>query len=170
MRWIDCWLSWAIEFFCDLYAVYMVGPAFAWAHLHLAACVGADPFRVPLMTTTVHPPDAARITVLLVALDRLGFYDDRAAISRRWEEFLKLSGSEVNPEYRRCFPDVLVSRVERLAFDGTLALGCDLAGPDMKGPGRLLLNEAWKVFWHSPDGYVTWERGAVLKLVQAMRG
>ena len=168
MTWIDCWLSWAIEFFCDLYAVYMVGPAFAWSHLHLAACVGTDPFKVSLVTTIVHPPDAARMTALLLALERLGFHDDRAAIARRWEEFLQLSGSEVSPEYRRCFPDTLVKRIEHLAFDGTLALGCDLVGPDMKGPGRLLLNEAWKVFWRSPPTYVDWEQRAVADLMQAV--
>jgi hypothetical protein len=168
MTWVDCSLSWAIEFFCDLYAVYMVGPAFAWAHLHLAACVGTDPFRVPLMTSTVHPPDAARMTALLLALERLGFKDDRTAIERRWGEFLKLSGSEMSPEYRRCFPDSLMSQLEHLAFEGTLALGCDVAGPEMKGQGRLLLNEAWRVFWQAPGGYVDWELRAVAKLAQAI--
>ena len=86
MTWIGCWLSWAIEFFCDLYAVYMVGPAFAWSHLHLAACAGTDPFQVPLLTTTVHPPDAARMSAMLLALERLGFDEERAAIGHRWEE------------------------------------------------------------------------------------
>lgn len=167
LTWMECWLSWAIEFFCDLFAVYMIGPAFAWAHLHLTACVGADPFRVPLVTPTVHPADAARMTVLLLALERLGFHDDRAEIARRWEELLKLSGSHVSPEYRRCFPDALMRRVERLAFDGALAPGCDLACTDMKGPGRLLINEAWKVFWRSPGDFVDWEQRSVIQLVHA---
>ena len=168
MTWIDCWLSWAIEFFCDLYAVYMVGPAFAWSHLHLAASTGTDPFEVPLMTTKVHPPDAARMTALLLGLERLGFHNDRAAIACRWEEFFRLSGSKMSPEYRRCFPDELVSRVVRLAFDGTQALGCDVAGSDMKGSGRLLLNEAWRVFWRSPSEYVEWEQRAVKQHAQAI--
>lgn len=166
LTWVDCWLSWAIEFFCDLYAVYMVGPAFAWSHLHLAASVGGDPFRVPLMTSTDHPADAARMTVLLLALNRLGFTADRAAIEHRWDRFLRLSGSKASPEYRRCFPDALLKRIECLAFDGTRVLGCNLAGAGMKGPGRLLLNEAWRVFWHSPSSYVDWEQHAVGQFVQ----
>ncbi|MFB3779529.1 MAG: hypothetical protein ACE141_18060 [Bryobacteraceae bacterium] len=166
ITWMDCWLSWAIEFFCDLYAVYMIGPAFVWAHLHLAACVGADPFRVPLLSSTVHPADGARMQMLLLALDRLSFHDERVAIECRWEEFLKLSRAQITPEYRRCFPGGLLSRIERLAFDGTVALECDLASTDMKGPGRLLLNEAWQFFWRSPDTYVDWERLAVNQLFQ----
>ena len=161
MTWIGCWLSWAIEFFCDLYAVYMVGPAFAWAHLHLAASVGTDPFKVPLGTTTAHPPDAARMTAVLLALDRLGFGDERAAIEHRWEEYLALSGSEASPEYRRCFPGELVRRVEGLAFKGTCGLGCDIVEREVKGAGRLLLNEAWKVFWGTPSEYVKWEQRSV---------
>jgi hypothetical protein len=114
LAWMECWLSWAIEFFCDLFAVYTVGPAFAWAHLHLAACVETDPFRVPLLTTTVHPADAARMTVLLHALRRLGFDRDHEAVACRWEEFLGLNGTRISPEYRRCFPDMLLSRIEQL--------------------------------------------------------
>ena len=161
MTWIDCWLSWAIEFFCDLYAVYMVGPAFVWSHLHLAACAGADAFRVPLLTATVHPPDAARMSAMLLALERLGFDEERAAIEGRWEEYLALSGSEASPEYRRCFPSELLSRIEHLAFEGSNALSCDMVGREMRGSGRLLLNDAWRVFWKTPREYVEWEQGAV---------
>jgi hypothetical protein len=74
----------------------------------------------------------------------------------------------MSPEYRRCFPDTLLSRVEQLAFEGALALGCDLAGPDMKGPGRQVLNEAWRLFWRSPADYVEWEQRAVAQLMQAV--
>jgi len=49
------------------------------------------------------------MTVLLLALERLGFHDDRSAIARRWGEFLKLNGGQTSPEYRRCFPDSLLA-------------------------------------------------------------
>ena len=121
--WIGCWLSWAIEFFCDLYAVYMVGPAFAWAHLHLAASVGTDPFRVPLGTTTAHPPDAARMSVVLLALDRLGFDAERAAIERRWEEYLELSGSKASPAVSTLLPWRTRQPSRGLGFRGYVCVG-----------------------------------------------
>lgn len=167
-NWMGCWLSWSIELFCDLFAVYTVGPAFAWAHLHLSASVETDPFRVPLFNTTVHPADAARMTVILRALDRLGFQDERAAVADRWKKLLSLSGSSITPEYRRCFPDELLRRIEDHAFEGTIALNCHLAQPDLSGPGRQTLNEAWRVFWRSPAGYVGWERVAVGHLIEAV--
>jgi len=170
MTWMDCWLSWAIELFCDLFAVYTVGPAFAWAHLHLSACAEPDPFRVPRFSTTFHPADAARMTVIIYALDRLGFADERAAVTRRWEKFLSLCGGRMTPEYRRCFPEALLRQIESLAFEGTTALGCEFAAPDMKGPGRRLLGEAWEVFWRAPADYVEWERLAVSRLAQAVDG
>ena len=49
-RWEIAWVKyWMVEFFCDLFAVYTLGPAFAWAHLHLTAKRGEDPFHVPIM-------------------------------------------------------------------------------------------------------------------------
>lgn len=42
--WLKAWTeNWIVEFFCDLFATYTLGPAFAWAHLHLCAKRGSDP-------------------------------------------------------------------------------------------------------------------------------
>jgi len=62
------------------------------------------------------------------------------------------------------YADTLLDRIEQLAFEGTLALGCDLADPNMKGLRRRLLNEAWRVFWQSTENYVEWERDKVSQL------
>ena len=35
--WARSWVSWSVEFLCDLFGAFMVGPAFAWSHLHLFA-------------------------------------------------------------------------------------------------------------------------------------
>jgi len=35
-RWRGLWIRyWLTEFFCDLFAIYTLGPAYAWSHLHL---------------------------------------------------------------------------------------------------------------------------------------
>ena len=38
---------WAEEFFCDLFGLFSVGPAYAWAHLHLHAERGRDAYQLP---------------------------------------------------------------------------------------------------------------------------
>jgi hypothetical protein len=64
-QWESTWIRfWLTEFFCDLFAVYVVGPAFAWAHLHLFAKRGGDAYDVPMTGVSTHPADAARMLTL----------------------------------------------------------------------------------------------------------
>jgi hypothetical protein len=169
MTWMWCWPSWCMELFCDLFAVYTVGVAYAWAHLHLSASVGRDPFRLSLTQTTVHPPDAVRMAVILLALDRLGFCEEWEEVARRWQTLVELLASGESPEYRRCFPNSLLKAIERHAYEGVCSLGCDLAAPVMKGQGRTLLNEAWASFWREPATYIEWERKALTALADVAR-
>jgi len=55
--WAKYWLT---EFFCDLFAVFCVGPAFVWSHLHLAMKRRGDPYTTPDFSATMHPADDAR--------------------------------------------------------------------------------------------------------------
>src|SRR5262249_28854032 len=54
--WVRSWVSWSVELLCDLFAALTVGPAYAWSHLHLSAKRGGDPYAVPLLAPTSHPP------------------------------------------------------------------------------------------------------------------
>ena len=45
-QWSNAWVGgWAIELFCNLFAVFTLGPAFVWSHLHLSTKRGSDPFH-----------------------------------------------------------------------------------------------------------------------------
>ena len=60
-RWLRFWvLNWTTEFFCDLFAVYTLGPAYAWSHLHLSATRGEDPYKVPTMGARARTPPTGR--------------------------------------------------------------------------------------------------------------
>src|SRR5205085_7632074 len=80
--WVRSWVSWSVEFLCDLFGALTVGPAFAWSHLHVSAKRGGNPFAVPSFAPTSHPPDAARMSVLLKALTRSGFTAEVAQVER----------------------------------------------------------------------------------------
>jgi hypothetical protein len=71
LTWLRCWEDWLTEFFCDLFAIYTVGPAFGWAHFHLCAGRGGNPVAVPTYVPATHPADAARMNVILEGLKRL---------------------------------------------------------------------------------------------------
>ena len=156
--WLGCWESWLVELFCDLFAVYTVGPAFGWGHFHLCAGRGGNPVAVPKLARTEHPADAARMSVILLALERLGFFEEAARIKSWWDRLMDTVDAVETAEYLRCFPANLLETVVEKTFSGTQAIGCQLAYPDMQEPIRRLLNDAWTQFWHSPIDYVNWEK------------
>jgi hypothetical protein len=157
-----CWArSWATEFFCDLFAVATVGPAFASPHLHLHSKRGRSAYDVPQPGPTSHPADAARMTAIITALGRLGFASDAAEVERRWSELVGRMEGGPNPEYFRCYPDDLLETCVVEALAATREIGCDLVGPTSKGSIRGRLNEAWKIMWRDSGNYLEWERKAV---------
>jgi hypothetical protein len=162
-QWSNAWVGgWAIELFCDLFAIYTIGPAFAWAHLHLSATRGKDPFHTSGYST--HPPDGARMIAILYALKRAGFSQEAAEVERRWDELISISGAQVEPEYDRCFPRRILETFAEHAHQGVSAIGCRIAAPETKDIVHSTLNQAWVEFWHNPQGYAAWEKNIVITL------
>ncbi len=162
--WGNSWWKWVIELFCDLFALYTVGPAFAWAHYHLCAQMAADPFQVPTLTVMSHPPDDARMKAMLFALEHIGFGTEAAVIRNRWNGLIAIAGARAEPEYRRCVPDGVLKAIVDQAFKGVSEMGCRIARIGTQDLVYSTLNSAWTEFWSDPQGYVDWEKGAVTKL------
>lgn len=165
LTWLQCWQGWAVELLCDLFAAYVLGPAFAWSHFHLSATRGGDPCYVPTFSVTTHPPDAARMEAILYGLRLTGYDTEASTVSRWWDEYLRALGATISPEFRRCFPHGLLKSAATFALDGTRAIGCSLASAHKSGDIHDLLSEGWTHFWSSPGTYVAWESGAVDRLI-----
>jgi len=164
--WEIAWVKyWMVEFFCDLFAVYTLGPAFVWAHLHLTAKRGEDVFAVPVISLSSHPADDARMQVMLRALSASGFSAEALTIDGRWLNLLTQAGAKPEPEYHRCYPDDLLIRIAEHARAGVEAIGCRLATPTTSDPIHSALNAAWEEFWRSPEEFVDWERKIVEQLM-----
>jgi hypothetical protein len=85
--WEILWTKWLVEFFCDLFAVFTLGPAFVWSHLHLFMKMGKDPHEMPTpFRPATHPADDARMRALLAAL--------RLSASKKMPPALKLDGGK----------------------------------------------------------------------------
>ena len=164
--WLISWLGgWTKEFFCDLFAVYVLGPAFAWSHLHLAATRGGDAFKVPLMGTgQTHPPDAARMNTILNGLTLIGFENEAAEIEQKWEAFLSTSSAKITPEYQRCFPHHLLKYVAEVVLEAVESLNCRIVTSKTTGEMHDLFNKAWKEFWRNPSNYAEWETQTIADL------
>jgi len=159
------WIKyWGTEIFCDLFATYVLGPAYAWAHYHLTASSDADPFAVSVMQVSLHPPDQARMEVMLHALNLLGRTKEADGIRKSWNELLARIDSRQDETYRKACPNDLLEQAAVCALEGTKAIGCRLADGQAKGNIHELLNEAWLVFWKDPTKYLAWEKQKVKDL------
>ena len=157
---------WLMEFFCDLYAVYTLGPAFAWSHLHLHMKQGSDAFLLPDgLRVVTHPADDARMRAALKALECAGFKSEADDLNACWQQVLELTTVAVAPDYAYCYPDALIDFVVDRAMKGASDMGCRLARPDTDDPVHRLLNTAWRTFWAEPSGYLRWESKAVENLL-----
>jgi hypothetical protein len=165
-RWLRSWaMNWATEFFCDLFAVYTLGPAFAWSHLHLSATRGEDPYKVPTLGgSRTHPADGARMSALLYGLTLTGFGKEAAEIEGRWNELITAAKAAPDPDYRRCFPDSIIKSMAEKALAGVRGIKCRVAEPVISSPVHDILNQAWGEFWRDPARYASWEKNAVEEL------
>ena len=133
------------------------------AHLHLSAKRGDDPFEIWDISRS-HPPDDARMRLMLVCLDLCGFDNAAGRLRQCWSQFLAEAGLRPEPEYQRCVPDTLLGQIAGEAKAGVEGIGCRLASPETDDEIHELLNSAWDRFWTAPESYVEWERRAMQAL------
>jgi hypothetical protein len=165
-KWLKGWYAgWAIELFCDLFAVMTLGPAFAWSHLHLHATRGLNPHFAPTIGGLVdHPADAARMTAILKGLRLIHFTQEADNIEQRWNQLLLLSNAKPDPEYHRCFPKSLLEHLAEETHKGVVAMGCRVVTPSTRDLVHSTLNDAWEEFWRDPDDFPSWEKIAIRML------
>lgn len=149
---------WIEELFCDLFALYVLGPSFAWAHFHLTAERGGDPFEIMDKGMMSHPPDNARMEALLAGLKLIGYTEDNAKIENAWNNLIHRMGYRPDSFYQISCPKEVIEQAAVHALTGTKAIGCNIASQSTTSNIRDLLNEAWCTFWRDPDRYSQWER------------
>jgi hypothetical protein len=152
------WVKWAIEFFCDLYATYTLGSAYAWANLHLCIKRGSNPFETPFFMPSSHPADDARMQTILNGLELLGLKDEGDKIEAHWKKYVVLTGNTVDANFKLAYPKHLLEHCASLALNGTKAIKSQIANPSPKGEISALLNSAWGKFIDDPLNYIGWEK------------
>ncbi len=166
------WKSWIIEFFCDLFALFTVGPAYAWSHLHLTMKRSVDIHEIS-MIQQMHPSDESRMRILLIGLGRLGFENDAERIRSKWSEAARFWGTP-ETEYQYAYPDALLEDIVGLIIDGLKLSGVSVFPSELSSKSddeiRILLNEAWQVFWDSePEDFRNWEQDRIENLRNSMQ-
>jgi hypothetical protein len=169
--WESSWAKyWLTEFFCDLFAVFCAGPAFAWSHLHLALKRGGDPYAMPEFRATMHPADDARMSVMLHGLDLMGLEEERNRIGPAWSSVLGTLGVRPEPEYAWCYPTWLLKRIAEEALQGTRGIGVRIYQRGDSATAGAEMNKAWEEFWSEPSQFPAWEKRAVERLLGSLAG
>lgn len=165
LLWQYCWRNdWGVEFFCDLFAVFAVGPAFVWSHVHLCAKRRTALFALPGIDGLSHPADAARFEVMITALRASGFSADADQIAVRWFELLQLTGETASDEFPLCYPSPTLVWMADLARIAYLKMGCHCVTPTSQTSVQATLGQAWAEFWKDSASYVPWEVASAAKL------
>lgn len=161
--------AWSIEFFCDLFALYTLGPAYAWSHFHLTAKKTKDVYAFPKVLLHDHPSDDARMRVLIKGLEILGFDEAANRILTVWESFPLVKHYNPDPDYYYAYPDGLLDEIANTVLQGLQESQISVISQDklreLDDDSIIrLLNEAWIRFWANPDEFREWETNQILRL------
>ncbi len=165
--WKESWIeSWSVEFFCDLFAVFTLGPAYAWSYIHMCAKMSWNIYNLSPFQKTEHPPNDARMSVIFNGLSLLGFHQDVEVIKHNWEEFKRIiSVKPPEDEYTIAFPSKLLQSIAQHCLQGTKALKITLAAKGVEGSKIYrTLSEGWKTYWENPEEFHLWEREQMSQL------
>lgn len=156
-RWVDYWM---LEFFCDLFALYTLGPAYAWSHLHLTVKSTDDIFNFPDILMQRHPSDESRMRMLLIGLEIIGFVEEAEDISKKWNEVTSQSRVKPSNEYRYAYPDNIMKEFAKIVLDSLKDSSFKIVDLDYLETNYGIinvLNTAWMVFWENPAAFRKWE-------------
>jgi len=157
--WKDSWLeNWSTEFFCDLFATFTLGPAYAWSNLHMCTKMSWEIYKIPTFQRISHPPDDARMKAILIGLELIGFTSEKAEIEQKWEEFKVIVNQKKSTDFSTAVPEKLLRQAAEFCLVGTKQIGCEIASSSTGKKVDFLLNSSWREFWKNPENFYEWER------------
>ena len=151
--------NWIEEFFCDLFAIFLVGPAYAWSHIHLVTKNHPEIYGISSFNEQEHPADEARMSVMLIALRSSGFEEESVEIEEEWNR-IRLYWGEPSVDFNYAYPCELLEQIIKLFYEGfrSSQLNMITKSNDESDSIRNLLNTAWKNFWKlEPEEFRAWE-------------
>ncbi len=154
--WIE---SWIMEFTCDLIAVYLVGPAYAWTNLKLTTLSSGQ--NQIFIDSPSHPSDESRMRIIFFLLEKMGHTQELTEIKKSWEAFLSATANVVPPNYQSIFPQTFLEELAENVYAGCKAI--DLKSykeqVDEHGiPVSKILNDAWEQLFANPSAFHQWEK------------
>jgi len=154
--------DWINEIFSDLFALFTLGPAYAWSHLHLTAKKTTNVYEFNPREFQTHPADYARFRALIIGLGILGYDSELALIQSKWNTLPYCSIFQPSPEYFFAFPEEILQKVTEEFLESLQDCKFKIVRPnDLKNKSQneivRVLNLAWEKFWNNSASYRDWE-------------
>jgi hypothetical protein len=167
----DVWKErYVIEFFCDAFATYLVGPAFGWSHLRLVLSSSSEIYQPGFGIAGSHPADEARMRCVLLMLEALNDQRNASTLGAKWEAFKALLPDHPDNDYACCFPDELLSEINKqvIVVCRRLKLIAFHDQPRVDDNLPALVMRAWEVYHLDHNAYPDREAEMVRKLKQLL--
>ncbi|RLI97243.1 MAG: hypothetical protein DRO96_01065 [Candidatus Aenigmatarchaeota archaeon] len=166
--------GWIVEFFCDLFALYTVGPAFAWSHLHLVAKKSDNIYKFSPIIPLEHPSDEARMKMLIIGLELLGYTSEAQVIHQKWNQMPFTENVKPITEYQYAYPQTLMKDVAEQILQGLQQDNFSITTPARLASFNndsiiKTLNDAWTTFWQNPAEFRDWEKQKILYFKEVLR-
>lgn len=162
--------SWFEEIFCDAFAAFLVGPAYAWSWIHIVTKRNDNVFYLNEEGYREHPSDEARFRFIIHCLKIAGFRKEIEELQKVWNSLIFVSGKTSSPDYFLAFPDELFENISSLIKTGLVENKFELASHEklesLDNTTILKsLNEVWEYFWNSPDDFHQFEETRIKELM-----
>ena len=166
------------EFACDMFATYLVGPAFGLSHLRLLLGDRAGLYVPSMNHPGTHPANEARMRGILLVLHRLG---DHSALgnelTRHWDEYkqkmLRINKRRDRPDegYNYCYNRQLLEELAQLVISACQAKKLipyyDQPADDRNNIASVM-QMAWRSFLRDPANYGQWETNMIQYLKSSL--
>ncbi len=148
-----------VEFFCDVFATYLVGPAYGWSHLRLVISSQSELYHPSFGEAQTHPADEARMRIILATLEEMGDDTSAQVIKNKWKDFTSIVIDKPDGEYHFCYPYDILQRLARQVIKECREIDLIPYFDQPKEEHNLpsLMLEAWEQFHSDPANYPEWE-------------
>lgn len=165
------------EFACDMFATYLVGPAFGWSHLRLLLGDRVGLYTPSMHHPGTHPANEARMRGILLVLEMLGDDSEMGKeLSQQWNEYrqkmLHIRRKDRPDEgYDYCYNDQLLKQLAAIVIrsckDKRLVPYYDQP-PGDKNNIVSIMQMAWENFLKNPREYGRWETNMIAYLKSSL--
>jgi len=164
-------IHWLKEFFCDLFALYTLGPAYAWSNMFLTTKKFENVYEFSDILPQTHPSDDSRMRMLIIGLKKLGFNEEAELLENQWNSMSFVVDTQPVNEYQYAYPADLLAEIAELFLCGLKECNFSIITPEnIKNldPNSIvgILNRAWQIFTDNPEEFLKWEEEIVNQLKQ----